>query len=106
MIFSVFTGAGIAGGNVAYQKMKYYAEVNEGYYIIKERLARHPQLMNFKESDDVLKNFGTNVYNELGESDITNDYLDTFNNAPGVFEGTEEDERKDTRKRIYDSLFN
>lgn len=62
--------------------------------------------MKFKEGDEVLKNFGNSIYNELGENDITNEYVDTYNDAPGLMDGSAEEEANENRKRIFDSLFN
>lgn len=62
--------------------------------------------MKFNEGDEVLKNFGNTIYNELGENDITNEYVETYNDSPGLLDGTPEEETQETRKRIFDSLFN
>lgn len=38
MIFSGIAGAGVAGGFMTWSKMKYYKEVNDGFYVLKQRM--------------------------------------------------------------------
>lgn len=51
--------------------------------------------MKFKEGDEIAKNFGSNVYNYMGEDDISMDYEDDYKNQPGLFDGTVEDEQNE-----------
>lgn len=42
MLFSGLMGGGVASSNIFWHKLQYYKEVNDGYYLLKERMKRHP----------------------------------------------------------------
>lgn len=83
-----------------YYRKLYLNRVSQAYDELKLRFELHPQLA-VPDSDNVVKNFGNTRWNDVdfeSEEDLQED------NAIGVFDGDDLDDRRMKKLELLDSL--
>jgi hypothetical protein len=92
---------GMSGGYYfnRYKKI-YHAEVDSVYDIVKKSIKKFPELDVAKEDQQILKNFGFNVYNMYDEEDADENLTENVKKEPKIFDGTATMDRDETKTRV------
>ena len=98
LFLSATMGAGIGYGYVHWQKLKYYKCVDDTYEMMKNRFASNPTLATMREDYQIIKNFGFSKFSDQDEED--EDEEPEMNREPGIFDGSDEDQRDEYRERL------